>query len=243
MRWVGMAAQRTIAVITAFLAVALVLAAPAVSAQIQPPTKLEIQGSTSITVFPNGNARVVEEMKMSTEAFTRFKKVYDPLSTLIRDLKPRSSPTQITNIKVNVDEASNTINITYDQLGAAQYLGNGKWFLPIEAPREGKVTLSSINGNTIVLTKVYALGYAYDIIETVTVKLPQDATNPRYDEDSGGIVYEMPLPGDGQHNTLIPRAAGAALILAGAVAAAWPILASRRSERVAAPPNELGAKW
>lgn len=238
-----MAARGIVRMTAAFLAVALAIAVPAAVAQVQPPTKLEIQGSTSITVLPNGNARVVEVMKMSTEAFTKFKKMYDPLSTLVRDLKPRSSPTQITNIRIDVDEASNTINVTYDQLGAAQYLGNGKWFLPIEAPRGGKVTLSSINGNTVVLTKVYALGYSYDIIETVTVKLPQEAANPRYDEDSGGIVYEMPLPGGKAHNALAPQVAGAALIVAGAAAVAWPVLASRRRGRVAAPPNELGAKW
>jgi len=188
-------------------------------AQIQPPTVFQIDGVATIDVLDNGIADVKEEIKFSAQAFMAFKQVYNPISTFVRELRPRTSPTQIENLSINLDEANNKLELKYTLLGAAVYKGNGLWELEIAEPGE-KLTLSTQHGNTLVFTRVYAAGEEYRIMETLTVNLPAKAENIRYDEDEGKISYKLDVNAGASNNNMLY--AGIALILIGGVVITVP---------------------
>jgi len=204
--------------------------------QIQPPTVYEIQSTRNIDVSETGTANVREEVKFSTQAFIVFKEEYNPMSTFVRDLEPRTSPAQIENLNINVDEANNKLTITYTLLGGAVYVGNGLWEIKIARPGE-KLTLSSQHGNTRVFTHVYAAGSSYRIMETITVNLPAKAENIRYDDDEGKITYKLDVNNRMNEYMLY---AGIALAVVGGVLMIMPhIMKGRKqggSEEAAKPP-------
>ncbi len=210
--------------ITVALLLALVLAPLVVGlgarAQIQPPTTIDIQGSRKITVYSNGTAMVEEEIKFSAEAFIRFKQAYNPISTFVRELGPRSSPYQITGLSISLDEANNKLVAKYKMLGAAVYKGNGKWELRIAEPGES-VTLSHKTDREAVLTLVYAAGEGFRVMETITVNLPQGASNPKLNPDQGTLEYTL-NPDTGKNTVKIAGmgslAGGAALLALGLLA-------------------------
>jgi hypothetical protein len=164
------------------------------NAQIQPPSVVTINSVKTVTLDNKGNAMVTEKMKMSAEAFVRFKEMYNPLSTLVRELEPRNSPTQIENVSLKVDEANNAVTATYIIIGAALYQGNNIWQYRV-SEQDSKLTLSSHEGNKYVFTNVIAKGYDYQLMETITVILPKNAKNPSYHEDEGVLTYQLQPPG------------------------------------------------
>jgi len=188
-------------------------------AQIQPPTVFEIEGVTTIDVLENGVADVKEEIKFSAQAFVAFKQTYNPISTFVRELRPRTSPTQIENLSINLDEANNKLTLKYTLLGAAVYKGNGLWELEVAEPGE-KLTLSTQHGNTLVFTRVYAAGGEYRIMETLTINLPAKAESIRYDADEGKISYRLDVNTGASNNNMLYT--GIALILVGGVVIAVP---------------------
>jgi len=194
-------------------------------AQMQPPVVTEVEGVTTINVLDNGVAYVREEVKFSAQAYIAFKQAYNPISTFVRELRPRTSPTQIENLSINLDEANNKLTATYTLLGAAVYKGNGLWELEIAEPGKTlteKLTLTTQHGNTLVFTHVYGAGASYKIIETLTVNLPAKAENIKYDEDEGKITYKLNVNvGTGTFNNNMLYA-GIALILIGGVIMAVP---------------------
>jgi len=191
-------------------------------AQVQPPTVFEIEGVTTLNVLDNGIAYVREEIKFSAQAYIAFKRVYNPISTFVRELRPRAAPEQIENLSISLDEANNKLTATYTLLGAAVYKGNGLWELAIAKPGE-KLTLTTQHGNTLVFTHVYGAGEDYKIMETLTVNLPAKAENIRYDTDEGKISYKLNVDiNTGMFNNSNMLYAGIALMLIGGVVMTVP---------------------
>lgn len=159
-----------------------------VAAQVQPPVVLEINDKSSMTILPNGNAQVKEEISMSLAAFTKFKAYYNPLGMLTRELKSHRMDLELTNVSISVDEANNRVIVTYTALGAAV---NKKdyWELKVASEKE-KVTLSAQTGNVLVFTFVKAVTSDIRWIMTVTVTLPQEAKNIRFIGETNTLRYE-----------------------------------------------------
>ena len=197
--------------------------------QIEPPSTLDVQGRRTVTVYSNGTALVEEEISFSAEAFVRFKQAYNPISTFVRELEPRSSPYQITGLSISLDEANNRLTARYKLLGAAVYKGDGRWWLRVAEPGES-VTLSHAGEREAVLTIVYAAGEGFRVMETVNVKLPEGASNPQLHQDSGVLEYTMPMKAGTVQG--LARIAGIGLAAAGAVIIALGVAGSRR-----APPS------
>jgi len=199
-------------------------------AQMQPPTIFEIEGMMTVNVSDNGIAYVREEIKFSAQAFVVFKQVYNPISTFVRELRPRATPEQIENLSINLDEVNNKLTMTYTLLGAAVYKGNGLWELEIAEPGKRpneKLTLTTQHGNTLVFTHVYGAGENYKIMETLTVNLPTKAENIKYDEDEGKISYKLNVStGTSNGNMLY---AGIALMIIGGVIVAVPNVKKRKN--------------
>ncbi|MEB3773218.1 MAG: hypothetical protein GSR82_06015 [Desulfurococcales archaeon] len=166
-------------------------------AQIKPPVVETVNSVKTVTIDKTGNALVNEKLKLSASVFVKFKQTYNPLSTLVRELEPRNTPTQVENISIKVDEANNKILMKYKLLGAAVYQGNNQWEVKIGEPSM-KITLSSHDDNKFVFTYVEAAGYDYQIMQTVTVIIPKDAKNPQYHEDEGTLTYNLQPPGTGE---------------------------------------------
>jgi len=194
-------------------------------AQIQPPTVFEIEGVRVLNVSDTGMASVREEIKFSAQAFTLFRQIYNPLSTFVRELEPRTIPEQIENLDIKLDEANNKLTATYTLLGAAVYKGNGVWELRI-AEQSEKLTLSAQHGNTLVFTHVYGAGWDYRIVETLTVNLPAKAQSIKYDEDEKKITYVLNVSTGTSSGSA--RYAGVALIAIGGVMLAVPNVAKKR---------------
>jgi len=179
---------------------------------VQPPTVYEIQGVRTINVLDTGVAEVKEEIKFSAQAYIAFKRNYNPLSTFVRELEPRTNPVQIENLSINVDDANNKLTATYTLLGAAVYKGNGLWEIDVAEPG-GKLTLTAQHGNTLVFANVYGVGEDYKLMETVTVNLPAGAKNVKYREDEGKITYELSVSTGASNDSMLY--AGIALSIIG----------------------------
>jgi hypothetical protein len=202
-------------------------------AQVQPPTVITVNSVKTITLDDKGNAMVTEKIKMSAEAFVRFKEIYNPLSTLVRELEPRNSPTQLENVSIKVDEANNAIIAIYRVLGAVTYQGNNLWQYRVS--EEGsKLTLSSHDGNKFVFTNVIAKGYDYQLMETITVILPKNAKNPKFHEDEGVLTYQLQPPGTGS-NTNMVRLAGIGLAIIGVAIMGYDFLRKPKITRIMEP--------
>jgi len=201
-------------------------------AQIQPITVFEIQGVRTINVLDTGVAEVKEEIKFSAQAYIAFKRVYNPLSTFVRELEPRTNPVQIENLSINVDDANNKLTATYTLLGAAVYKGNGVWEIEIAEPGE-KLTLTAQHGNTLVFANVYGAGEDYKIMETVTVNLPAGAKNVKYREDEGKITYELSVSTGASNDSMLY--AGIALSIIGGAMIAVPNMKKRGEYRPTPP--------
>jgi hypothetical protein len=226
----GVARVRHLALL-ALLAV-IVVASHVAMAQIQPPTTIEVNGHGSVTLLANGNALVTEDIKFSAEAYKAFKEAYNPISTFIRELEPRSSPTQIENLSASLDDANNRFRASYILLGFATYKGGGTWEAHIAEPGE-HVSLTSKSGDTLVFTNIYAAGTDYRIVETITVKLPRGASNPVYHEDEGVLTYTLNPQEGGNGGAL--KVAGSGIAAVGAIIAAAGFILPRRQEAGVTP--------
>ncbi len=162
--------------------------AAAASAQIQPPTVYEVNGVGTYRVLPNGDIEVKEVISFSTSAFVSFKQRFSPLSTLVRELSPRSMPVEIRGLHVELDEANNRLVATYRLRGAAVYRGDGVWEIRVASPGE-KLTATTVEDDRIVLVRVYGVGPDLRVMETMTYLLPSGAREPSYSPETGTIRY------------------------------------------------------
>lgn len=203
-----------------------------VTAQVQPPTIIEVNDKSSVTIFANGDAQAKEEISMSASAFASFKAYYNPLSMLTRELKSQRLDMELTNVNINLDEANNKVTVTYIIKGAAV---NKKDYWELKVARENeKVTLSSQTGNVLVFTYVGAVTSDVRWIITTTTTLPQEAKNINFISETNTIRYEYSptLGGPQLSGNLLFLIAGGILILLGLVT----LILERKQKPLLAPP-------
>jgi len=175
--------------VIAVLFTALILFA-SVYAQTQPPTIYEMEDKSTMVVLENGNAQVEEVISLSAAAFRVFKQRFPMLSMYARLFKPTNMPIQIENLNIDVDEANNKITATYTIKGAS--VNKGDYWEVTVAPEDQKVTLSAQSGNSLVFTFIGQVTQEFRQIVTVTVNLPTDAENIKFDVDTNKTSYELP---------------------------------------------------
>lgn len=166
----------------------------------------KIDGTMKVTVDDVGNARVTELWKFTPNLYLQMKQAYPTTYMLKREFENKRSDVQYNGMKIEWDDSNNVIKATYTMLGAAVYRGS-YWELDLG---EKDVTLSSTNGNTLVLTAVQPIFSGQGrLIETVTVVLPKKARNIRV--ENGVIKYELPS-GGGNGGIIYLLLAGASVI-------------------------------
>ncbi len=166
----------------------------------------KIDGTMKVTVDDVGNARVTELWKFTPNLYLQMKQAYPTTYMLKREFENKRSDVQYSGMRIEWDDSNNVIKATYTMLGAAVYRGS-YWELDLG---EKDVTLSSTNGNTLVLTAVQPIFNGQGrLMETATVVLPRGAKNIRV--ENGMIRYELPS-GGGRGGTVYLLLAGASII-------------------------------
>ncbi|MFH2106913.1 MAG: hypothetical protein ABII22_06660 [Candidatus Micrarchaeota archaeon] len=149
----------------------------------------EVSDKSTVTLLPNGDANVEEVLTFSASAFTNFKQQFSSLSTFARVFEPKSTPNQMENLDIKMDEMKNTLTATYEIRGIAV---NKRDYWEIQISPEGqKITLSAETGNAFVFTTTGNSGL-YNTIITSTIKLPEGAKNAKFDSSTNKLKYELP---------------------------------------------------
>lgn len=159
-------------------------------AQTQPPTVYEMEEKSTTIVLENGDAQVKEVISVSAAGFRIFKQRFPMLSMYARLFKPMNQPIDIEDLKIDVDEANNNITASYTIRGASVNKGD-HWEITV-APEGQKVTLTAQSGNSLVFTFIGQVTQEFRAIVTVTVTLPEQAGNIRFDRSTNKINYELP---------------------------------------------------
>ncbi len=166
----------------------------------------KVDGVMKVVVDECGNAHVSEVWKFTPNLYLQMKQTYPTTYMLKREFENKRSDVEYRNMRIEWDDSNNGIKADYTMLGAAVNHGS-YWELDLGGD---DVTLSSSNGNTLVLTAVQPIFDGQGrVIETATVVLPNDARNIRV--ENGVIKYELPYE-EGGRNPLFLGIAGAALI-------------------------------
>ncbi|ADT84552.1 hypothetical protein TERMP_01577 [Thermococcus barophilus MP] len=172
----------------------LLLLLPLAVAQEIKIVEFKVDGTMKITVDDVGNAKVNEVWKFTPNLYLQMKQTYPTTYMLKREFENKRSDTEYKNMKIEWDDSNNQIKASYVMLGAAVNKGS-YWELNLG---EGDLTLSTQNENTIVLTGVQPLfGGQGRLVETITVVLPKDARNVRF--ENGAIKYELPYKESGKN--------------------------------------------
>ncbi len=184
----------------------LLLLLPLVAAQEVKIVEYKIDGTMKVTVDNAGNAHVTEVWKFTPNLYLQMKQAYPTTYMLKREFENKRSDVEYKNMKIEWDDSNNQIKATYTVLGAAVDRGS-YWEYKVG---EGDLTLSTQTGNTVVLTGVQPLfGGQGRLIETITVRLPENGKNIRF--ENGIIKYELPYK-EGGKNPVFLVLAGVALI-------------------------------
>ncbi|QDA32568.1 hypothetical protein FH039_11685 [Thermococcus indicus] len=193
---------------TLTLLILLLLTVPLAAGEVK-IVEYKIDGTMKVTLDGVGNAQVEEAWHLTPNLYLQMKGAYPTTYMLKREFENRRSDTEYRDMKIEWDDSNNEIRATYTMLGAAINRGD-HWELDLG---EGDMTLSSQNGNTVVLTLVQPIsGGEGRLIETATIVLPERAENVRVDD--GILRYELPEEGNGRN----PAFLGLAIIsLAGLV--------------------------
>jgi len=180
-----------IVIFAALFAATLILVAiesPSLAA-IQPLSVNELTDRITSTVLANGDIAVSETLTFSASAFQRFKEEYPIPSQFKRVFSPRTTPMQMDNFTMSIDEVNNKLSANYVLKGAAINKGESLW--EITAGAEGqKITLSAQNGNVLVFTISVQNGdFRQDT--TTTMTFPAGAKNIEFDSSKNKITYEL----------------------------------------------------
>ena len=170
----------------------------------------KVDGVMKITVDATGNAHVTEIWKFTPNLYLQMKQTYPTTYMLKREFENKRSDVEYRNMRIEWDDSNNRIKAEYTMLGAAVNHGS-YWELDLGGE---DVTLSSSNGNTIVLTSVQPIFDGQGrVIETTTVVLPKGAKNIRV--ENGVIRYELPQDEGGGNRIFLVLAtvAGIGLVL------------------------------
>ncbi len=176
-----------------FLFVFLILLSTALAADIK-LEEYKIDGTMKMQVDTTGTAHVEETWKFTPNLYLQMKQAYPTTYMLKREFENKRSSVEYKDMKIEWDDSNNQIKAQYEMLGAAVNKGE-YWELDLG---EGDLTVSTQNGNTLVLTSVQPLfGGQGRMVETVTLVLPKNAKNIRIE---GNIVrYELPYKESGKN--------------------------------------------
>ncbi|HDM75847.1 MAG TPA: hypothetical protein ENG51_05175 [Deltaproteobacteria bacterium] len=189
-----------------FLVLFFLLLLPLAVAQEIKIVEYKIDGTMKVTIDEVGNAYVTEVWKFTPNLYLQMKQAYPTTYMIKREFENKRSDTEYKNMKIEWDDSNNQIKATYIMLGAAVNKGS-YWEFKLG---ENDLTLSTQTGNTVVLTSVQPLfGGQGRLVETITVVLPEDAKNIRF--ENALIKYELPYKESGR-NPIFLALAGIAVI-------------------------------
>lgn len=189
-----------------FLVLFFLLLLPLAVAQEIKIVEYKIDGTMKVTIDEVGNAYVTEVWKFTPNLYLQMKQAYPTTYMIKREFENKRSDTEYNNMKIEWDDSNNQIKATYIMLGAAVNKGS-YWEFKLG---ESDLTLSTQTGNTLVLTSAQPLfGGQGRLIETITVVLPEDAKNIRFENSL--IKYELPYKESGR-NPIFLALAGIAVI-------------------------------
>jgi len=171
---------------------------PFVMAQSIKIEEYKVDGNMKVTVDSVGNAHVTELWKFTPNLYLQLKQEYPTTYMLKREFENKRSDVEYRNMKVEWDDSNNQLKASYTLLGAAVNKGS-HWELNLGGD---DVTLSSRNGNTLVLTSVQPIfGGQGRVVETATVLLPKGAESIKV--DGSVIQYELPYKEGGSNKIFI----------------------------------------
>ncbi len=188
----------------------LLLVLPLVMAQSIKIEEYRVDGSMRVSVDGAGNAQVVEVWKFTPNLYLQLKQEYPTTYMLKREFENKRSDVEYRNMRIEWDDSNNQLKASYTMLGAAVNKGS-HWELDLGGD---DVTLSSRNGNTLVLTSVQPIfGGQGRVVETATVVLPKGAKNIKVEGST--IKYELPYKEGGINKLFLVLAAitGIGLVL------------------------------
>ncbi|MBP1910972.1 hypothetical protein [Thermococcus stetteri] len=198
----------------AFAILFFLLALPFVAGEIK-IEEYKIDGMMKVSIDDSGNAHVTETWKFTPNLYLQMKQAYPTTYMLKREFENKRADVEYKDMKIEWDDSNNQIKATYTVLGAAVNKGS-HWEYK---PEEGDLTLSSTNGNVVVLTAVQPIfGGEGRLVETITVELPKDSKNVRFED--GVIKYELSEKSSGGKTVYLILAA---VSLVGLVAVNLPL--------------------
>jgi hypothetical protein len=166
----------------------------------------KIDGTMKVNIDEAGNAHVTETWKFTPNLYLQIKQTYPTTYMLKREFENKRADVEYRDMKIEWDDSNNQLKATYTVLGAAVNKGSCWEY----KPEEGDLTLSSTNGNVVVLTAVQPiLGGEGRLVETITVELPKGAKNVRFED--GVIKYELPEKSSGGKTLYLVLAAVSAI--------------------------------
>jgi hypothetical protein len=166
----------------------------------------KIDGTMKVSIDEAGNAHVTETWKFTPNLYLQMKQAYPTTYMLKREFENKRADVEYRDMKIEWDDSNNQLKATYTVLGAA--VNKGPYWE--YKPEEGDLTLSSTNGNVVVLTAVQPiLGGEGRLVETITVELPKGAKNVRFED--GVIKYELPEKSSGGKTLYLVLAAVSAI--------------------------------
>lgn len=162
------------------------------AAQIQSVNVMEIHDRSESIILKNGDAQIKEVISMSASAYVSFKQRYPVLSMFTRIFKPTNMPTQIENLNFKLDEGNNQFTADYIMRGVAVNKGDYWEIKSSAAESGGKITLASQNDNVLVFSSSGSSEIGIKMITTLTLRLPRQARDIKFDEPAAKITYKMP---------------------------------------------------
>ena len=152
----------------------------------------EVEDKSDTTILANGDAEVKEVATMSATAFANFRQKYPVLSTFIRVFKPDNMPSQMEDVDIKLDEGKNQVIMEYTLKGVAVNRGDYWEINYFITEGVNKVSLSAQNKNILVFNVAGQITQEMREMTTITVKLPDKASEVNFNSDSKKITYKLP---------------------------------------------------
>lgn len=177
----------------AFAVVLLLLFALPQASLAQEAAEPTITEEYTVTVNQVGDARVVDTITYTDEDFEYVKNVEgDNRGFLTRRYKTDDNIGELVDFDVKLDDAENSVVITYDKPGFA-YFTEGEWVifgLPDETAKKQGGSYTFEEQSTV--NSEFTLFTDQEILTTTTIELPSAASGHKHDPDTGAIRYSMP---------------------------------------------------
>ena len=145
-----------------------------------------------------GDAAITDQVSYDPDWFYEFGYVFDEYPNLLsRRFRADTNIGELENFDVQVDAAASAITVTFDAPGLVYNLGD-EWVL-FGYPG---YQVSSVDDDQVVLTGSWLVTGEYTLFEelgwedTITIDLPDGATDARYEEGDGAIYYQLAYTGE-----------------------------------------------